>query len=581
MEQGITTYDLTASLNEDGTAVSTSVVNVTNIQGVNSIVGAPGATGAPGVVQSVVAGLNVAVDDTDPANPIVSSSGGSGGGPLYFNVVTYGAVGDGVTDSTLAIEAAIDAAINAGGGTVFFPSGNYLITGEVDIGTGISLLGEGSEASQITQGSTVSNGIGADDAASISIQGLFINGPGSGTGVGITMGWTSNGNVPFLDFRDVKVHNFGSDGIAIETPIVSNFTQVVSQGNGGYGFNFYHAGTSCTFDSCWARDNAFAGYHFYESVYMNLSGCASDGNGVGYLVENAQSIGFYACGCESTVASGGDWDGTAFKISNSSVIGLYDVWITANNAIGIWVTNGSIATEIFGAADNSPGGSATAFVQTDVSTNTTLSDVHNTTANSYSPGTVTVVNDGANGMLTKQLTVKDSSGSMIFTAAPDGGDYNIEVDTSGTLAFFGSGGQTLDLDILDGTLTIGGYTLPNVDGTNGQVLETNGSGAVTWQTGGGGGSGITRSVHVVSTATSAGATAATDYVYFVSGTTTVTLPTAVSNTNLYSIKNTDASHTTTIATTSSQTIDGSTTQTIAVQNVTLSMISNGSNWELV
>lgn len=42
--------------------------------------GTPGADGAPGVVQSVVAGTNVTVDSTDPANPIVSASGGGGSG---------------------------------------------------------------------------------------------------------------------------------------------------------------------------------------------------------------------------------------------------------------------------------------------------------------------------------------------------------------------------------------------------------------------------------------------------------------------------------------------------------------------
>jgi hypothetical protein len=41
--------------------------------------GPPGPPGPPGVVQAIVAGANVTVDSTDPANPIVSSTGGGTG----------------------------------------------------------------------------------------------------------------------------------------------------------------------------------------------------------------------------------------------------------------------------------------------------------------------------------------------------------------------------------------------------------------------------------------------------------------------------------------------------------------------
>ena len=59
----------------------------------------------------------------------------------------------------------------------------------------------------------------------------------------------------------------------------------------------------------------------------------------------------------------------------------------------------------------------------------------------------------------------------------DGGSEGISVDASGNVT-------------ASGTLKVGAYTLPSADGTNGQVLETDGSGAVTWETpsGGGGGS---------------------------------------------------------------------------------------------
>lgn len=44
-----------------------------------------------------------------------------------FNVKNYGAKGDGVTDDTAAIQSAINAAIAAGGGTVYLPVGHYMV----------------------------------------------------------------------------------------------------------------------------------------------------------------------------------------------------------------------------------------------------------------------------------------------------------------------------------------------------------------------------------------------------------------------------------------------------------------------
>ena len=42
------------------------------------------------------------------------------------DITEYGAVGDGVTLNTQAIQKAIDACANKGGGTVYFPAGRYL-----------------------------------------------------------------------------------------------------------------------------------------------------------------------------------------------------------------------------------------------------------------------------------------------------------------------------------------------------------------------------------------------------------------------------------------------------------------------
>jgi hypothetical protein len=50
----------------------------TGNDGADGATGATGSAGADGVVQAVIAGTNITVDATDPANPIVSASGGGG-----------------------------------------------------------------------------------------------------------------------------------------------------------------------------------------------------------------------------------------------------------------------------------------------------------------------------------------------------------------------------------------------------------------------------------------------------------------------------------------------------------------------
>ena len=93
------------------------------------------------------------------------------------------------------------------------------------------------------------------------------------------------------------------------------------------------------------------------------------------------------------------------------------------------------------------------------------------------------------------------------------------------------------------------------------------------------GSGITRTVVVTSGSVSAGATASTDYVYLVAGAHTITMPTAVGNTNRYTVKN-NHSAAITVDTTSAQTIDGTTSIQIAPED-SVDLISTNSNWSVI
>lgn len=96
----------------------------------------------------------------------------------------------------------------------------------------------------------------------------------------------------------------------------------------------------------------------------------------------------------------------------------------------------------------------------------------------------------------------------------------------------------------------------------------------------GGGGGITRSVNVVATPTAAGNTPGIDYVYIVSGNTTITLPTAAGNTNLYTIKNAGTG-TVTIVPSGADTIDNDTSIVMPVRYTSVDLISDGvSNWSI-
>lgn len=62
---------------------------------------------------------------------------------LVFSVRAYGAVGDGTTNDTTAIQNTLNAANTAGGGIVFFPKGTYLISASLNVYTGTIVSGIG------------------------------------------------------------------------------------------------------------------------------------------------------------------------------------------------------------------------------------------------------------------------------------------------------------------------------------------------------------------------------------------------------------------------------------------------------
>ena len=141
-------------------------------------------------------------------------------------------------------------------------------------------------------------------------------------------------------------------------------------------------------------------------------------------------------------------------------------------------------------------------------------------------------------------------------------------------AYDDSSGATGDLYYRDSS----GYFVRLPIGSSTNVLTVSG-GLPTWAPASGGGS--TRSIATISTNTSAGSTSGTDYVYFISTTgVTLTLPTAVSNTNRYTVKNT-ATDVVSIATTSAQTIDATVAPITLVPEQSIDIVSDNTNWQIV
>lgn len=259
-----------------------------------------------------------------------------------YNVKTdYGAVGNGSTDDTSAIQNAINGASSTNG-IVYFPDGTYIITAPLRLPTAgkISLVGDSPSASILkkttnTEGTTPNrtmtrNGVQYTDSYvvdsiisvdhpdndygdSVVIENLYLEGAASSSvNYAIYAPRTSH-----IIIRNVHSSNcsygfltYDSWLSIIEALTSDSCTSVLKYSDDGSGAG---TGTSLTATRV-AADTCTTGYDIYGLAYSTFNSCACDNaSSSAYLFNYSHGITLNSCGAESIT-------GTVLQMVGSEVV---------------------------------------------------------------------------------------------------------------------------------------------------------------------------------------------------------------------------------------------------------------------
>lgn len=274
---------------------------------------------------------------------VVKGDKGDPGDSVLKSVAEFGAKGDGVTDDTAAIQAAIDAVHAEGGGEVHIPSGTYILSNSLTIYSYIKLIGSSQYAVTIKQTNVNAAHIYATDVIYPTIKDITFVGLGmdSAGGGGIFLTRQNNDNTEGVNFENVTVRNCAGSGITISCPITSVFTNVVCLGLVGSGFSFYGGGTSVVMNACYAITCTEAGFDFNQLNYSVLNACAVEVCGIGYYLHgNCNNISLIGCGSEDQIYRKPEYPGVDFQIEGGVGNSIISGYSRNNSEAGIRLFGG-------------------------------------------------------------------------------------------------------------------------------------------------------------------------------------------------------------------------------------------------
>ena len=258
----------------------------------------------------------------------------------------FGAKGDGVTDDTAAIQAALDAVYTAGGGRVYLPPGTYIVT-QIQLRDDVELFGESRGSTTLKLKASANTDIiikhASDTGLNVGLRHLTVNGNQSNnTQGGVYWSGSSGNRGPTITIEDVlvtqcrddtnggggaaAVHLLGSDWCVLrDVDIFQNdyaqgltiqcsdsvFDQVYISQNGGLsakrGMNIVQANSNrfvgCYFGGTTTEDQVI----LQGAQYNHFIGCIND---------NAWYAGYRLIDSGGSAASFNTWIGG--QCTNSS-----------------------------------------------------------------------------------------------------------------------------------------------------------------------------------------------------------------------------------------------------------------------
>jgi hypothetical protein len=266
----------------------------------------------------------------------------------YISVKDFGAVGDGVTDDTVAIQAALDYARslvlqtasniydpnfpNKGGLTVYAPAGNYVIT-QINVPETVSLVGAGKTSTMFTStydGAIIRNqvvlGDGTYDKAGIYMADFAVQGD-------ITK--TSQTGIDTLRLFECKLENItiykcGKYGLHIRQALTCNFNNITASNNANAGIVIDEGINS------WA-DTTPSGLPSNANILLNCHGFFNDAAGL--LIQGRANGNIVLGGSyESNYLSSGNNIGFNIEVTSTT--------FSRNLLDGVW-TEGAVQAHIY------------------------------------------------------------------------------------------------------------------------------------------------------------------------------------------------------------------------------------------